>query len=302
MKVLITGANGLLGQKIVSDFSPSHNVLAVDLSDEPFLSLSNFSYKNCDITKKEEIEAVFNFFKPEIVINSAAYTDVDGCEINKDLAWAVNVEGVRNLVQLCQIHQAKLVHFSTDYVFDGEKGPYSENDPTHPKSFYGETKLESEKIVISSGIDFLIIRTNVLYGLGINIKKNFFLWLYEELSQTHKIKVVTDQLNNPTLADNLSSATKELVQRKASHIFHIAGATYLSRYDFALQVAQVFGLDEKNIIPIKTGELQQKASRPLRGGLKTDKAKSFLKTKLWEVEESLEYLRKEMEKCRGSIY
>jgi dTDP-4-dehydrorhamnose reductase len=294
MRVLITGANGLLGQKLVSDFSSSQQVLGIDLSEESFLKPSNFSYQKKDITKKEELKLLFEDFQPNVVINSAAYTDVDGCEINKELAWAVNVEGVRNLVQLCPANKSKLVHFSTDYVFDGGKGPYSEDDPTHPKSFYGETKLESEKIVISSGVDFLIIRTNVLYGTGINVKKNFFLWLYEKLSLNHKIRVVTDQFNNPTLADNLSSATKELTERKASRIFHIAGNTYLSRYDFAMKVAQVFKFDEKNIIPAKTVELKQKAFRPLKGGLKIDKAKAFLKSRLWGVEESLEFLINEM--------
>jgi len=290
--VLITGSNGLLGQKLVCDFNPHFRVIACDLQPESYLSFPNLSYETLDITDRRRLAFQISFYHPDVIINAAAYTDVDGCEINRDKAWAVNVGGVKNLVSICEKQKIKLIHLSTDYIFDGEQGPYSEDDPPEPVSFYGETKLESEKIIKESGIDFLIIRTNVLYGLGKNVKLNFLLWLLDKLSHSEKIKIVTDQFNNPTLADNLSFCILEMVKKNISGIYHIGGSEYLSRYDFAIKVANRFNFDKNNILPTKTELLQQKAKRPFKGGLKIDKAQSILETKLMNVNQALDYLIK----------
>jgi len=273
--VLITGSNGLLGQKLVCDFNPHFRVIACDLQPESYLSFPNLSYETLDITDRRRLAFQISFYHPDVIINAAAYTDVDGCEINRDKAWAVNVGGVKNLVSICEKQKIKLIHLSTDYIFDGEQGPYSEDDPPEPVSFYGETKLESEKIIKESGIDFLIIRTNVLYGLG---------------SHSEKIKIVTDQFNNPTLADNLSFCILEMVKKNISGIYHIGGSEYLSRHDFAIKVANKFNFDKNNILPAKTEVLKQKAKRPFKGGLKIDKAQSILETKLMNVNQALDYL------------
>jgi dTDP-4-dehydrorhamnose reductase len=288
--VLITGANGLLGQKLVQDFHPHYKVIACDLHPESFLSFPNLSYESLDITNRRQLGFHLSFYHPQVIINAAAYTDVDGCEIYKDKAWTVNVGGVRNLVSFCKGQKIKLIQLSTDYIFNGEDGPYSEEDSPDPINFYGETKLESEKIIKESGVDFLIIRTNVLYGFGKNVKPNFLLWLLEKLSQNEKIQIVTDQLNNPTLADNLSLCILEMVRKNVSGTYHIAGSEYLSRYDFAIKVADKFNFNKNNIFPAKTELLQQKANRPYKGGLKIDKAKSILETKLLNVDQSLDYL------------
>ena len=290
--VLITGSNGLLGQKLVCDFHPHFKVIACDLQPESYLSFPNLSYETLDITDRRQLAFQISFYHPDVIINAAAYTDVDGCEIHRDKAWAVNVGGVKNLVSICEKQKIKLIHLSTDYIFDGEQGPYSEDDPPEPVSFYGETKLESEKIIKESGIDFLIIRTNVLYGLGKNVKLNFLLWLLDKLSQNEKIKIVTDQFNNPTLADNLSFCILEMVKKNISGIYHIGGSEYLSRYDFAIKVANKFNFDKNNILPAKTEVLKQKARRPFKGGLKIDKAQSILETKLMNVNQALDYLIK----------
>jgi dTDP-4-dehydrorhamnose reductase len=288
--VLTTGANGLLGQKLVQDFHPHYKVIACDLSPESLLSFPNLSYESLDITNRRQLGFHISIYHPQIIINAAAYTDVDGCEIHKDKAWAVNAGGVRNLVSFCKEQKIKLIQLSTDYIFNGKDGPYSEDDSPDPVNFYGETKLESEKIIKESGVDFLIIRTNVLYGFGKNVKSNFLLWLLEKLSQNERIQIVTDQLNNPTLADNLSLCILEIVNKNVSGTYHIAGSEYLSRYDFAMKVADKFNFDKNNILPAKTELLQQKAKRPYKGGLKIDKAKSILETKLFNVDQSLDYL------------
>lgn len=286
--VLITGANGLLGQKLCRDFSSSHKVVATDLQPNSFVSFPNLSYETLDITDRRALDFHVRFYKPSVIINCAAYTDVDGCEIHRTETWVTNVGGVKNLVGACKKHNSKLFHLSTDYVFDGENGPYSEDDPPRPVSFYGETKLESEKVIEQSGIDFLIVRTNVLYGFGKKVKKNFLLWLLDKLSAGQKLKIVDDQFNNPTLADNLSECILEIVERNLSGIFHIGGAEYLSRYDFALKVADVFKHDKALISPTTTESLAQKAKRPPRGGLKIEKAQRILKTKLLNVEQGLD--------------
>ncbi len=290
--VLITGANGLLGQKLCHDFLVSHKVLACDLHPQSFVSQLDLYYESLDITSGEKVLSLVLLHRPGIIINAAAYTDVDGCEIHKKHAWIVNVGAVENLAGVCRKHKIKLIHLSTDYVFDGENGPYSEEDHPRPVSFYGETKLESERVIEQSGIDFLIIRTNVLYGSGKNVKENFLLWLLEKLSGGEKIKIVTDQFNNPTLADNLSSCILEMTEKGLIGIYHIGGAEYLSRYDFAVKVADKFNMDQSLISPTQTEFLEQKAPRPHWGGLKIEKARKVLRTKLLNVDEGLEEVKK----------
>ncbi|MCJ7508717.1 MAG: dTDP-4-dehydrorhamnose reductase [candidate division Zixibacteria bacterium] len=289
-KVLITGANGLLGQKIVGILSPAYKILACDLGPEFFLS-SKTSYNPLDIREKDKLMVLVKSFKSNWIINCASYTNVDGCEKNQTLAWSVNVDGVKNIVEVCQKLKINLIHFSTDYVFDGKNGPYGEEDKTAPIDFYGKTKLESERIIEHSHINFTIIRTNVLYGCGEKVKSNFFLWVLENLRKNKKIKVVEDQYNNPTLAFNLAQIVKEIVDKDIFGLYHIGGRDWLSRFEFAQKIALSFGFDRDKIEPIQTSNLKQIAPRPLKGGLKIDKAKKVFKTEIWGIEKSLGFLK-----------
>lgn len=292
--VFITGANGLLGQHLVEFFSQAHKVFASDLDPDPFFLFSHSRYEPLDILDKKKLNSLITSFKPELILNAAAFTDVDGCETNKEKARQVNAKGVENLIDLCQKEKIKLVHFSTDYIFDGKKGPYSEDDPPDPVNYYGKTKLEGELKIKESGIDFIIVRTNVLYGVGEKISPNFFTWVLSKLKSEEKIKVVTDQFNNPTLADDLAKAILELWEIKYTGTINIAGSEYLSRYDFAKKIAEEFDLKKDLIYPIKTEDLKQKAPRPFKGGLRIDLAKSILKTDLLGVSRGLEHLKKEI--------
>lgn len=293
MRVLITGSNGLLGQKLVKTFSSNHQTSGLDLQTKPFINPPNFRYQNISITEMDKLEELFAAFKPGVVINAGAYTDVDGCEKNKEKAWKVNVEGVKNLSRLCRENEAKLVQLSTDYIFDGKAGPYSEENTPNPEGYYGITKLESEKVILDSKIDFLIVRTNVLYGKSLGETHNFVYWLIQKLKNREEVKIVTDQYSNPTLADNLAEAIKEATGKNISGVLNIAGGEMvLSRYEFALKIAEKFNLDQSLIKKILTSELNLPAPRPLKGGLKIDKAKSLLKTELLDVEKGLEYLKK----------
>jgi dTDP-4-dehydrorhamnose reductase len=300
--VCVTGALGLLGQKLLEILSPSYEILALDLQTESFISLPNIIYQPVDISDKNKLKSAIlgGSILPGVVINTAAYTDVDGCEKNTETARKVNVEGVRNLVEICKeenrqdASHIKLVHLSTDYIFDGEKGPYSEDDIPNPLSYYGKTKLESEKIITENLSEFIIVRSNVLYGFAENVKPNFVLWVINELKEEKKINVVDDQYNNPTLADNLAQAIVELISNKFSGVINIAGREYPSRYDFALKIVEKFGLNKENISPIHTSQLHQPAPRPLKGGLKIEFAQKILKTKLLDVNEGLEIVKRQL--------
>jgi dTDP-4-dehydrorhamnose reductase len=293
MRALITGSNGLLGQKLVKTFSSDHKTSGIDLQTDSIIHAPNFAYQNISITEREKLEEFFATLKPEVVISAGAYTDVDGCEKNKEKAWQINVGGVKNLSELCRENKAKLVQLSTDYIFDGKKGPYSEEDIPNPEGYYGLTKLESEKIIMNSQIDFLIVRTNVLYGKSLGETHNFVLWLIQKLKAGEEIRIVTDQYSNPTLADNLADAIKEVVEKNISGILNIAGGDkVISRYEFALKIAEKFNLNQDLIKKVLTSELDLPAPRPLKGGLKIDKAKKFLKTELLDVDKGLEYLKK----------
>lgn len=278
MKVLITGAHGLLGQKVLQMFSKEKKfeILATAKQEKTFLECENFKYKKLDITKKEDVEKIISNFKPDVVINTAAYTNVDGCEVNKELAWNVNVEGVRNIVSALKNTNSIIIHISTDYIFDGKAGPYTENDKPNPINFYGRTKLESESVIKSSGVRFLIFRTNVLYGNGKNVKKNFALWLYEMLSAGKKVRIVTDQIGNPTFVDDLAFAILKAVELGREGVYNLGGSDFVSRFDFALIFAEIFGFDKSLIQPVETSELKQTAPRPLRSGLVILKAQKEL--------------------------
>ena len=293
-KILITGANGLLGQKLVVDFSKWNSVLATGKQNRFAIKDKQFFYQTLDITDKKQVQTVIGDFRPELIINAAAFMAVDACEEQKELAWEVNVEGVKNLLEESLKYEIKFLQISTDYIFDGKNGPYSEEDRPNPVNYYGGTKLQAEEILQDSEIQYLIIRSNVIYGKATKMKKNFFLWVYENLRQKKQIKVVTDQFNNPTLADNLSILILEATERNSAGILNLAGTEYLSRYDFAVKIVQQFDLNRNLIKPVTTPELEQKAARPLRGGLKIDKAQKILSTPFFSVTEGLEFLKKKI--------
>jgi dTDP-4-dehydrorhamnose reductase len=276
-RAMVTGAAGLLGQHLVNVLLKNHEVLAIDLAPNPFEPQPNLVYIQGDLLDNELLGSKLEFSKADIIFNCAAYTDVDGCEKNKVLADKLNVELVRKLLNL---PYDKLVHYSTDYVFDGQTGPYSENDQTNPIECYGFTKLESEKIVMASGRPFLIIRSNVLFGMAKNVRPNFVTWLIDNLRRGNRLRIVSDQYNNPISAVNLAEASIEAAGLDYAGILHIGGAEYLSRYEMAVSVAHGFGLDKSLIQPITTAMLGQSARRPLKGGLKIDKARNLLKTEL----------------------
>jgi dTDP-4-dehydrorhamnose reductase len=288
-RVLIVGSNGLLGQKVTDLFSRSKNyeILNTSVEDKPFLKMNKFLYRHLDITHRNSAMKLVDDFLPEVIINTAAITNVDLCETERALAWKVNVVGVENLVHAARMVGAKIIHFSTDYVFDGKSGPYAENDRVNPMSYYGRTKLASENVLRTSEIPHTIIRTMILYGIGKLIKDNFALWLVNNLKENKQVRVVDDQIGNPTLVDDLAYAVLKVVEFDKNGLYHIAGNDLASRYDFAIALAKKFKFDKNLIIPIKTAILKQPAPRPMKSGFIILKAETELSIKMSGVEQGL---------------
>jgi len=261
-RILITGAAGQLGQAVMDVFSPIFTVLGTDVN----LPGGNSNLTYMDITDPASIQAVLSEFSPTCILNLAAMTDVDGCERKPDLARLINRDSVHYLRTL---FSGKIVHISTDYVFDGADGPYGEDDPVNPLSVYGQTKLESEAILQDSDKPALIIRTNVVFDYT-RTQASFVKWVVDSLIRKEKIRVVDDQWNNPTWTVDLAEKCSALIQLGAEGLYHYGGGDYLNRYQFACKIADHFQLDASLITRIKTSELSQLAPRPLKGGLKTD--------------------------------
>ena len=287
-KLLVTGASGLLGNRIVElvkdDFAviPIHNTK----------SLHPNSIK-LDLTNTIEVASLFNKLKPTVVIHAASETNVDKCETEKERAWKTNVEGTHNLAEACKKTDAKVVYISTDYVFDGEKGNYSEQDEPNPINYYGFTKLEGEKQIISHCRNHAILRTSVLYGWH-PWKQNFVTWIINALKQNKELRVVENHYNTPTLADNLAEIALEAVQKDLQGLYHASGSERISCYEFAKQTAKTFDLDSSLIKPIKMSRLTAWiAKRPRDSSLNTDKIQKQLKTKPLNITEGLNRMKNE---------
>ncbi len=248
-----------------------------------------------DVADKNRVEQVFGEINPDVVVHAATLTDVDKCETNKDLAWKVNVEGTRNIAETAKKSHAFMVYISTDYVFNGEKGNYKENDTPDPVDYYGFTKLKAEELVQGIVEEYCIARGSVIYGaLPAAGKINFGLWLISKLRGNESPKVLTDQWNSPTLNISMADMTLEIVERRLTGIYHISGATRISRYDFAKLLAQTFSLNTALLTPSTMAEFSWTAKRPKDSSLDTSKAQQTLKNKPLQIQQALEQLKTEL--------
>jgi dTDP-4-dehydrorhamnose reductase len=288
-RILITGSNGLLGQKLVELLSNSSNysLLLVSRQESSVFDSPSLPYRQLDLSRRQDVQGVVDEFEPEVIINTAAMTNVDQCELEREHAWRTNVTGVEHLVQAARLAGSRIVHISTDYVFDGRSGPYGELDRPNPLSYYGRTKLASENVLRLSGVPSTVIRTMILYGVGYGVKLNFALWLLKNLSESKPVKVVDDQIGNPTLVDDLAFAVLKAVELGRTGLYHVAGNDLMSRYDFAMAIARIFNLNKKLISPIKTSALKQPAQRPLRSGFITLKAQTDLDARMSGIDQGV---------------
>ncbi len=262
-KILITGASGQLGRSCLKQIDNKYDVLGIGRTNTGLIP-----YKVGDLTEKLFIENILKTYVPDIVIHLSAMTDVDKCEENPELAHKINVLPVKHLLTFFLNY---FVYVSTDYVFDGENGPYAESAITNPLNVYGKTKLDAELLIQSKLKSSLIIRTNVLFDYSKNTQASFVNWIVESLKKRKSISVVDDQYNNPIWTDHLSKLMMKLIKTEKTGIFHTGSKEYINRYEFAKLIAKYFNLDSSLISAISTYELNQIALRPLKGGLTTNK-------------------------------
>jgi dTDP-4-dehydrorhamnose reductase len=288
-KFLVTGASGLLGNWTVVLAEKKYAVTPTDVI-EP----QHPNAVKADITDAEAIRRLFQELKPDMVIHTASETNVDRCETERDRAWKINVVGTRNIADAALETGAKLVYISTDYVFDGEKSLYGEDDAPNPIDFYGLTKLEGERQALRRCKNMAVLRTSVLYGRH-PTKQDFATWVITKLNQRQEITVVDDHFNTPTLAENLAQMALEVAGRDLQGVFHTSGCERISRYEFARKIAGAFSLDSTLIKPIKISELKAWiAKRPKDSSLNTAKIQQELRTKPLSISEGLSKRREEL--------
>lgn len=292
MRLLITGAGGLYGSKLA--------MLSLERGHQVYCGY-NLHQADCgipvllDVTDKAGVEAVFSRVCPDVVVHAAALTNVDKCELDRELAWKVNVEGTINVAQAAKDHDVFMLYISTDYVFDGEKGNYVETDLPSPISYYGYTKLKAEEHVQKIAPKWCVGRTSVVYGAAPAAGKvNFALWLLNKLQSDEQVKIFVDQWNSPTLNTNLAEMTLEVAERRLTGIYHLCGASRVSRFDFASLLAKIFGLDASLLVPTTSKALLFPAKRPRDSSLNPLKATHTLKYKPLHLESALKQLKIEL--------
>lgn len=295
-RILITGSNGLLGQKVVELLAQSreYNLLLVSEQEQSVFEDDALPYISLDLTNRQSVRKMIDEFEPEVIINTAALTDVDRCETERELAWRANVNSVENLVHSGKLFDTHLIHISTDYIFDGKNGPYSEHDRPNPINYYGRTKLASENVILTNDIKYTIVRTIVLYGVGVNVKPNFGLWLHNNLSKGKQIRAFDDMYTSPTLVDDLAYAILKIIELQRTGIFHVSGRDIISRYDFAVRFANIFGYDKGLITPVKTASMKMAASRPLRSGFIILKAETALGVQMSNTDQGITIFKNQL--------
>ena len=278
MKALIIGASGQVGGTLAS--------LCVRRKIEVYgTSRVGQGFLYLDLADPASITAAFEKSRPDLVLLCSAMTHVDGCERDPGLARKVNAAGPALVAEECRRAGARLVYFSTEYVFDGKAGPYGEEDPVNPVSVYGLTKLEGERAALALE-GSLAVRTTVVYSHN-PASKNFIMQLINNHRSGAKMRVPSDQVSNPTYAPDLAAAVLDLAGKGASGIYNVVGPDWLNRYEFALKACSAFGFDPAFLEPKLTSELGQAAARPLIAGLKTEKLARELGRALPPAEESL---------------
>ena len=283
MKFLVTGSAGLVGQQVTLDLAKNnHNVYSCFHNEKPIYG----NPVKLDLCSSEQIIQTIQKIKPDIVIHLAAVTNVDLCETEKDLAYLINTKSTEILAKESAKIGAFFLYISTDYVFDGTKPLKKENDSPNPLDYYGKTKLDGEISLNNMASSWAIARTSTPFGLH-PIKKSFPVWVKENLESQKKIKVLTDQYTSPTYVPHLSKMIIEVATKKISGIIHLAGATRISRYDFAAMIAQKLNLDKSLLQKAKSNDMDWKAKRPLDSSLDVSWASEILDEKPLTIEESL---------------
>ena len=291
-KIAIIGL-GMIGYELIKKYDNlGYNVHAITRSDKGFFNDNNNIIKHfVDITNESKIKETIENINPDFVVNTAAIANVDLCETERELAYKTNALAVKYIGEACKNLNIPSCHISTDYVFDGGKGNYVEDDEINPINYYGWTKAEGEKVLNELNYDLTsIVRISVPYCVS-PVKTNFFLWVLNSLREGNEVNAVIDQWNTPTYTDELTNGIIKIYEKDVSGIIHFGGGEKVSRYEFALKIAEIFDLNVDLIKPIKSSELGWKANRPKDTSLINKKAEKLLGFKLKKVDECLDKLK-----------
>jgi len=279
MKILITGSNGLLGQKLLHKLRVDNSVelIVTSRGENRVSEQSNYKYIDLDITDETAVAQIITEQNPNVVINTAAMTNVDLCEEEKSECDDLNVNAVQYLADACEKIEAHLIHISTDFIFDGENGPYKEEDEPNPLSYYGLSKLKSEQLLQDRTLKWTILRTIIVFGVGENLSKgNIVLWAKGALEKGDPLNIIDDQFRAPTLAEDLADACILAATKKAFGVFNASGKDIMSIYEIVERIAKHYGNTTENLNRISTATLNQTAGRPPRTGFILDKSRKVL--------------------------
>jgi len=290
MKILITGSNGLLGQKLLHKLRKDYFVelIATSKGSNRVTERSNYTYFDLDITNNDAVAKLIESEKPQVVINTAAITNVDLCEDQKKACDALNIDAVKYLADACADIDAHLIQISTDFIFDGEDGPYKETDIPNPLSYYGLSKLKSEQLLEAHSVKWTVLRTIIVFGVGEHLSKgNIVLWAKAALEKGEPLNIIDDQFRAPTLAEDLADICILAAKKKAFGVFNASGKDIMSIYEIVKTIAKHYGYSIDNLNKISTATLNQKAVRPTKTGFILDKSRKELGYNPHSFEESL---------------
>ena len=296
-KIVITGSNGLLGQSLLKLLLKENNKYQVFGFSKGVnrSGRTDFYFVSIDITNEENLKKELLKIQPDAIINTAAMTQVDDCEIRKEACDVLNIEVVKWLKEIAEIINCHVIQLSTDFIFDGKKGYYKETDEPNPLSYYGISKVKSEEILLNSKIDFTILRTILVYGKVYDMSRtNIVLWVREMLEKGKEITIVDDQFRMPTYVEDLAMSCKLAIDKNATGIYHISSTKLMSVFEIAQKIADVFELDKNLIKPISSSTLNQRARRPAKTGFNLLKTTSELGLKVHSFEEDLQRFKEKL--------
>lgn len=294
VRILITGSNGLLGQKLVHDcMERKLSFFGVSSGENRNPDCPSENYRSLDLTQHDRAEAFLNQERFTHIIHTAAMTNVDACQLNPTPCYEVNHRASQHLFEIAKVYNTHFTLLSTDFIFDGKQGNYSEADVPNPLSVYGTSKwLAEQDLIRSEYTNWAIARTIIVYGKGHHLNKsNIFSWLIQELSQGKEVSLITDHFRAPTWAEDLSKGCLSVVENNANGIYHLCGPETLSIFEIGLRVARYLGVSEHLIKPIDSTILNQPAPRPPRTGFNLNKAKIELNYSPHPIEATLDSLR-----------
>lgn len=297
MKFLITGSNGLLGQKIVKQLVKNKiPFIATSKGENRNPDCPSQFFQSLDITVQNEISEIIKTVSPTVIINTAAMTNVDECETDEENCSKINIDAVKFLYSACSLNNIHFIQLSTDFVFDGLNGPYKEDDKRNPLNIYAKSKVAAEDILLNGSYNnWAIIRTIIVYGQANNLSRsNILLWAREALKNGQELKIVNDQFRAPTWADDLAWACINVGKKSVKGVYHISGGEIFSIYELVLTIANFYSVDSSKIIPVSSETLNQKAKRPKHTGFVLTKAQNTLGYHPISFTNSLQKLEKEL--------